>query len=269
VTRYLAYLDACRAIVRRDAMVFMSYRSAAIGQVFSILFSLVLFYYVSRLVQVEAFGSPDGYFAFVVVGMVIFQVLQSTLELSAKIRAELLAGTFERVVVSPLGAVGGIVAMIVFPFLLALVMALVTLVMGSVLFGIAIQWDTAGLAVPVAAIGSLSFTAVGLLFVAVVLLVKQVGSGVGFVTAGIAIISGLYFPVSLLPDWIQWTANIQPFTPAVDLLRHLLIGLPMRGSPWTAVLKLVLFAVVLLPAALWAVRASVLRARRTGTIIEY
>lgn len=264
-----AWIDAGGAVVKRDALRYLSYRTALVGQLLGILFSLVLFYYVSRLVQVEAFASPDDYFAFVVIGIVIFQVLQSTLGVAGTVYGELLAGTFERTVVSPLGAVGGILSMIVFPFILALVIAAATLLLGAVAFGLSVEWDTAALAVPVAGLGALSFTAIALVFVAGVLLFKQAGSGIGFVTAGIAIISGLYFPVSLLPSWIQWAADAQPFTPAVDLLRHLLVGQESRRSPWAAVGTLAGFAVVLLPLALLAVRASVARARRRGTIIEY
>ena len=88
-------------------------------------------------------------------------------------------------------------------------------------------------------------------------------------SAGIALVSGLYFPIVLLPEWIQWVADVQPFTPAVDLLRHLLVGLPLREPAWTSILKLVGFAIVLLPLAAWAVSCAIRRARRTGTIIEY
>jgi ABC-2 type transport system permease protein len=263
------YLDACLAVFIRDARMFMSYRTAAVGQVLSIVFSLVLFYYVSRLISVDAFPSPDSYFAFVVIGLVIFGVLQSTLGLSGAVRSELLAGTFERLVVSPLGAVGGIIAMILFPFLQALVIALLTMALGAGAFGIDIQWSTAALAIPVAALGALSFTAVGLAFVASVLVVKQAASGIGFVTAAIAIVSGLYFPVSLLPAWVGWLAEVQPFTPAVDLLRHLLIGLPLEDPAWVDLVKLAGFAVLLLPLSSLAVAAGVRLARRRGTIIEY
>ena len=46
----------------------------------------------------------------------------------------------------------------------------------------------------------------------------------GHVITAIGLIAGFYFPVSLLPDWIRWTSNVQPFTPSVDLIRHCLAG---------------------------------------------
>ena len=62
--------------------------------------------------------------------------------------------------------------------------------------------------------------------------------------AGITLIAGFYFPVSLLPGWIQWASDVQPFTPAVDLLRHLLIGIDLEGSAWLAVARLAGFAAI-------------------------
>lgn len=90
------------AIVRRDVLLFLSYRLRLVTQLAAIFLNVALFYYVSRLVNVQRFPAPDSYFAYVVVG---------------------LTGTFERLVVSPLGPVGSVVAMSAFPALLAFVVA--------------------------------------------------------------------------------------------------------------------------------------------------
>src|SRR5919109_3328737 len=100
----LRYGSAALGILRRDLAVFLSYRLRFASQVASTLFALLLFYYVSRLVRVSMFPSPDDYFAFAVVGLVIFNVLTSTLSAApASLRQELVAGTFERLIVSPFG----------------------------------------------------------------------------------------------------------------------------------------------------------------------
>jgi ABC-2 type transport system permease protein len=104
---------------------------------------------------------------------------------------------------------------------------------------------------------------------AAVLVFKQTNAGAAFVISGLSLVSGFYFPVSLLPDWIQWASDVQPFTPAVDLMRHLLIGTPTSDSPAVEAAKLVGFAVVMLPIATLVLRASVQRSRRNGTITEY
>ena len=76
-------------------------------------------------------------------------------------------------------------------------------------------------------------------------------------------------PVTLLPGWIQWASHVQPFTPAVDLLRNLLVGTDLPDPAWLDFAKLLGFAAVLFPLAVLALAASVDRSRRRGTIIEY
>jgi ABC-type multidrug transport system permease subunit len=86
----------------------------------------------------------------------------------------------------------------------------------------------------------------------------------------VTLLAGVYFPVTLLPGWVQWAAEVQPFTPAVDLLRHLLIGVPLRsGAAWLDLAKLVAFPAVLLPLTLAALGGAVRRGRRQGTVTEY
>ena len=117
-----AYLNcaAAWAVVRRDYQLLMSYRLRFASQVLSTFFAVVLFYYVSRLVSVRQFPSHDAYFAFVVVGLAVMELLTAALlTVPTSLRSELVAGTFERMVVSPFGPLGGIIALSLFPMVLA------------------------------------------------------------------------------------------------------------------------------------------------------
>jgi ABC-2 type transport system permease protein len=87
--------------------------------------------------------------------------------------------------------------------------------------------------------------------------------------AAISIVSGLYFPVDLLPVWIRWLSDVQPFTPTVDLMRHVLVGLPLTGTLAADLIKLFLFAFVMLPITIYILSAAGRYSRRRGTVIEY
>ena len=266
----VTYADAALAVMTRDFRLATSYRMSFATRIVGSFFSLTLFYYLSRLVRVETFASPDAYYAFVVVGLVILQVLHSgLLTPPGGLRQELVTGTFERLVVSPFGAVGGVFAMLLFPLAYALVAGFVMLAFAALVFGMPVEWSTAPLAVPAALLGALAFAPFGVLIAASVMVMKQALAGTAFILAGISLIGGLYFPVALLPDWIEWTAHVQPFTPAVDLLRHLLVGYDTIDPVWLAVSKLVGFTAVLLPISLWALTAALRHSRRRGTVTEY
>jgi ABC-2 type transport system permease protein len=270
MTLFRQYAAAAAGMIRRDATIFMTYRARFLTTVLSSLFSLALFYYISRLVNVSVFQDPDDYFAFAVVGLVVLEVLAATLTLLPNsVRQELVAGTFERLVVSPFGAVGGIASMTVFPFLLALLNGIFTLAVAAIVFGMPVRWETAPAAIPVAFLGAFAFVPFALALAGSVLAVKQAGMGAGFIVTGISLIGGFFFPVALLPGWIQWVSDVQPFTPALDVLRNLLVGTPLETSVWTAIAKLLVFTGVLFPVALLALNACLHFAQRRGTVIEY
>jgi len=98
---------------------------------------------------------------------------------------------------------------------------------------------------------------------------KQVAGASQFIVSGIAIVGGLYFPIALLPGWIRWASEAQPFTPATDLMRHLLVNTPLVHPAVVELLKLVGFTVVLLPAGFALLRAAIRYGQRTGTIAGY
>jgi ABC-type multidrug transport system permease subunit len=86
---------------------------------------------------------------------------------------------------------------------------------------------------------------------------------------GLGLISGLYFPFNLLPVWIRWMAQAQPFTPAVELLRWSLSGRPLSDPVWLDVGKLGGFVVVMVPVALAALVFVLRKSRSRGTILEF
>jgi ABC-2 type transport system permease protein len=264
------HVGAGVAVLRRDLQIRISYRIGFFTQWLGAFFSLTLFYYISRLVRVRPFSSADAYYAFAVVGLIILQVLNSTLHSPpGLLRQEMVAGTFERIVLSPFGPVSALASMLLFPFLNALINGLVMLGFASLVFGVSVQWSTASLVIPLAVIGGLAFAPFGLLLMAVVLLVKQAVSGTTWIVAGISLIAGLYFPVTLLPVWIRWAAEVQPFTSSVELLRYVLVGTPLRDPAWLDLARIGAFAVVLVPLAGLVLRLAVQISRKRGTIIEY
>lgn len=264
-----AELDAAAAIVRRDWLVLVSYRLRFVAQLLSLCFSVTLFHFIAKLVRVSSFHTPGAYFAFALVGLLTLQVLNSTLHTPPSVlRSELGSGTFERFVVSPFGALRTMVAMTVFPLLYALVMAVAMLVFAAIAFGLHVHWTTIPLLVPVALLGALSFLPFGLLVMAMVLVLKQALTGVTFVVAGISLVSGLYFPVSVLPPWMRELSRLQPFTPAADLLRHVMAETPLHESLALELAKLVGFPLVLLPVSLLALQLALRAGRRRGTLLE-
>jgi ABC-2 type transport system permease protein len=261
--------DAMWGIIRRDAILFLSYRTQLVAQFLGPLFSITLFYYISHLLTAKSIHSPGGYFGFVIVGLVIVQILTISLGvMPVTVRQELVSGTIERFLVSAHGPVNGILGTMLFPLINAIASGVLILGLAAVIFGLPLA-TTAILAIPVALLGTVAFMPFAFFLVALVMAFKQASSATQFVVAGVSIVGGLYFPIALLPGWIRWTSEVQPFTPATDLLRHLLVDTPLVHPAWVELLKLVAFVAILLPAGVMLLRASIRYGQRTGTIAEY
>ena len=270
MSRLLVLCGASGAVFRRDLAMFSSYRTRLFTTVFSTLVTLTIFYYVSRLVNAKEVGTPDQYYAFAVIGIVVFAILTSTLTLPvATLRSELLAGTFERMVVSPFGPVRSIASLMLFPVALAFTTSTITLLYAAVAFGLELRGPEAIAGIPVAALCALSFAPFGLLMAAAVVVFKQTNAGATFIITAVTLLAGVYFPVTLLPEWIRWASEVQPFTPSVDLLRNVVVGTPLPDPAWQELLKILIFPAVMFPGALIALQTAVRHSRRRGTITEY
>jgi ABC-2 type transport system permease protein len=262
------YMGAIVATVKRDALIFLSYRLRFVTQVMTMLLTLTMFYYVAKLVRPDAVGQAGHYYAFVVVGIVSMAILTSALNVSELVRQELMAGNFERMLISPLGPVGGAMSIAVFPVAYSTMFAGVMLSLATAFYGVPVRPAGIPLALPVAALGAVALGAIGQVFVAGLLAFKS-AMGATWVLALLGLLGGVYFPVVLFPGWIRWTSEVQPFTPAVDLLRHLLVATPSAQPVWLELAKIAGFTAVLLPGAAAVLWYAVKIARRRGTIMEY
>ena len=262
------YLGAVLATMKRDALIFISYRLRVLSQAVAMLFSLTIFYYLGKLIPAGAIGPHGKYFAFAVVGIVTTAVLTSALGSAQIVRMELMQGNFERILISPLGPVWGVVAVVAFPIAYSTIFAGAMLALASPVFGVPLRVGGVVPALGVGLLGALCLACIGLLFVAALIAFKS-ALGATWVIAGLSLLGGAYFPLRLFPGWIRWTSDVQPYTPTVDLLRHLLVGTRPMQAIWLELLKLVGFGVVLMPASVAVLWLAVKVSRRRGTIMEF
>jgi ABC-2 type transport system permease protein len=144
-----------------------------------------------------------------------------------------------------------------------------TIALAHFVFGLELAGWSCLLAIPCALLAVAALMPFALLVAAIVLLSKQAGNAGNLVVIGLSLVGGVYFPPELLPGWIGWITNLQPFTPALELMRHLIVGTPTESDPWVLAARLILFALIANPIAFRILTASVAACRRRGTLIEY
>jgi ABC-2 type transport system permease protein len=270
MTPVAAYALAISAVVRRDAIIFFSSRLRVVSQVAVALLSVTLFYYISQLVGGRRFSTPDEYFAYVVVGLAMLHLITATLALvPLALRNELVEGTFERLAVSPVGPAGGVAAFVIFPTAVALALGCITISVAALAFNMPVSAASALLAIPVAVLAAIAFLPFSLLVLALVVVAKQAGNFGTLVVLGLSLAGGVYYPPELMPSWLHWIADVQPYTPTLELMREVLIQADGTRTPTANLLRVIGFTLVLLPTTALLLQACVQRCRRRGTLTEY
>jgi ABC-2 type transport system permease protein len=116
-------------------------------------------------------------------------------------------------------------------------------------------------------LGSFSFVGIGMIAAILPLLYVERGAQMTFVLQScLLLVSGVYYSVEILPDWMQMLSHLSPATYVLHGVRAGLI----EGAPVTALLgdvwPLIVMGAVLIPFGLWAFGRAERYAKRTGKL---
>jgi ABC-2 type transport system permease protein len=257
-------------MIRRDVAITRSYRTAFVLDIVFGVLNLAMFFFISRtfghVTGVELHGAPN-YFAFASVGIAITIVIDSaSAGLAQRIRGEQLAGTLEALLIQPITVGEVAFGLAGFPFVFAMVRSLFYLVIAAIWFHV----DLAHASIPgfvlVLIASGFAFTGLGIILGAVVLIVKRGDVLVGMVVFTMGLISGAFYPVSVLPDWLEAIGRVMPTRFAFDGLRSAMF---LGSGWWGDVAALVVYSVVGIPAAIAVFAAALRRGARTGSLGQY
>ena len=153
----------------------------------------------------------------------------------------------------------------------ALLWSLITTIIIGTVTALFFEIDLSGANLPgallVLLVGSISLTGVGIVASILPLMYPERGAQMThIIQASFLLVSGVYYPVSVLPEWMQVLARLSPVTYVLDGIR----GSIMDGMPTAELMQyiwpLVLFVVISLPLGVWAFMRAEAYAKRTGRL---
>ncbi len=261
---------AVMALTRRDVQIYMSYRLMMTLDLWIGVLDVVVYYFISETFEgatTASLGDAPSYFAVALVGIAVTVVIQATsLGIGTKVREEQLTGTLEALIAQPLRTTELAVGLCGLPFAISTVRVAIYLLLGGVAFGLDLSnTDWAGFFAMLITT-AVAMSTIGIATAAVVLVLKRGNALAGLVIFAMSLASGAFFPVSVLPDWIEAIGKVMPTRFAFDGFRSALFV----GSGWeNDALLLAAFSVTALPTAVWLFARGMFHARRTGSLAQY
>ena len=258
------------ALFHRDARLALSYPVTFWMQWFSIFVTVAGLWLVSRLVPPSVnLGVSRNYFDYALVNVAFFSLQAAALQsFSRAIRNDQFYGTLEVLLVTPTPLPLLVCAPSLWSFAITLAKVAWYLLVASLIFGFHIGAANVGLALGVLGLIVASSAAVGILSAAAIVRFKQDGIAGLFAGGAASLLSGVLFPVALLPAPLGVVSWLLPMTHGLAAIRTALAG----GSWLRAAADiewLLVATALLLPLALVAFRAAVTRTRRDGTLGHY
>lgn len=262
------------AFLRRDFLTALSYRVYFVSDVLGLFSQALLFYFVSKMIDTNELpaygGSPTTYLEFVVVGVAVGVFVQFALtRVAAALRQEQLQGTLESMLVTPTAPGTIQLGSVVFDLVYIPVRTIVFLGAMSIVFGLGFE-ASGVLPALLVLLAFIPFVwGLGVVGAAAILTIRR-GSGVAAIVGGLlALFSGAYFPLTLLPGWLQQLAEWNPIAVALDGLRSSLLG----GADWSEtagdLAVLVPMSLVSVLVGLAAFRLALRHERSRGTLGVY
>ena len=190
---------------------------------------------------------------------IIFEVITET------VAWERWEGTIEYTFMAPLSRLVHLFGQGAFAVLYGLIRATILFFAVAAFIGIHAPLANYPAALGLLALASLSFIGVGIMTSVLPLISPEKGAQLGFVCQGVMlVVSGVYYPVSVMPEWMQWIAKFSPATYALRGCRHsIILG---TGMVWADVWPLLIIAVLATPIGLAVFKVGERHAKKHGKL---
>lgn len=262
------------AFVRRDFLVAWSYRMSFLSDLVNLAGQIVVFYFVGRLVDSSRLptfnGSSVTYLEFAAVGIALGVFIQFGLDrVSAAMRGEQLMGTLESVLMTPTAP--GTIQLGSVAFDLVYIPLRTAVFLGGITLAFGLDFSAGGI-VPalLLLIAFIPFVwGLGVVTAALLLTFRRGSGFIGLGAVILGLLSGVYFPLGLLPGWLSGIAEDNPVALAIQGMRDALLGGAGLSDVAPTLGLLLPFSALSLAIGLGAFRLAVRRECRRGTLGLY
>jgi ABC-2 type transport system permease protein len=182
---------------------------------------------------------------------IIFEILTET------VAWERWEGTIEYTFMAPLARSVHLLGMGAFAVLYGVLRTAALFVVVAVFFGLTFPDANFAAALVLLAVASVSFVGIGMVTAILPLVSPEKGAQLGFIAQGLLlVVSGVYYPVDVMPGWMQAIATVSPATYALHGIRATVLDGAGLGEVWGDLWPLLLLGTIAIPLGLIVFRAG-------------
>lgn len=257
--------------IERGMITMFSYKTAFVLQLLNTFFGVASFYFLSRLVgdspMLESYGGD--YLTFLLIG-VVFQGFISTAlnSFTGSIGGEQKQGTLEYLLLSRTPLSGVMLYSSAWSYFMTAFAGALMLGVGVSLFGMDLSGNV-WMVLLVLVVTVLGMSGLGLISAGIIMVTKQGDPVAWLLTALGGLLSGVYYPVDILPEPLRFASTLLPMTHSLNAMRSALMANASAAMLPMELLWLVTFAAISLPVGVLVFRWGFDKARRDGTLAFY
>jgi len=205
---------------------------------------------------------------YLLIGTLVWRFLASIFNnISEMIAWERWEGTIEYTFMAPVRRFNQMIGQTIFAIIYSLLFTVLIGVVVAAFFDLSFKGADFVGATVILLVGSLSFVGIGVVASILPLLYPERGAQMtNIVQAFFLLVSGIYYPVSVLPEWLQVLAKISPATYVLEGMRAALLPKTATASPTSYVWPLLLMGVVMLPLGIYLFQRAERYTKRTGKL---
>jgi len=258
----------------KDFITEASYKFAFIAQLFGIFFSTMTLFFMSRLLGTASLPAlrPYGgdYFSFVLIGIAFASYLHVSLRsFQSCIREAQLLGTLEALLVTQTGIPAIILFSSIYSFAWTSLRVVLYLLLGVLVLGVKLAGANYLGALLILFITIIAFSSFGVISASFTMVMKK-GNPVNWIFNNLSwLLGGVFYPVAILPGWLQKISYILPITYSLEGMRLALLKGCRTSELLPSIFPLLIFTVIVLPTSLLAFAYAVKRAKAEGSLTQY
>src|SRR6266704_3520366 len=207
---------------------------------------------------------------YLLIGTSVWSYLSVTFDgVTDIINMERWEGTIEYTFMAPISRFTHMVGSCMYAVVHGLLFTVIQLIVVGVFFHLDLSHANYLTAVFMLLVGSISFIGFGIGAAVLPLLYTEKGMQMSFIVrAVILLVSGVYYPVEVLPAWMQPLARISPATYVLEGLRAGILYNKLIWSPdiWNNTWPLIISAILSVPVSVYIFRIAERYAKRTGKL---